>query len=209
MENCFLTNCKKIGIMGGTFNPIHTGHLLMARWALEYAGLDAVLFIPAGNPYMKNNSDILDGEKRIQMVRISIEGQEDFFVSDMELNRKGNTYTYETLLELNELYPRAKLYFIVGADSLYSFAKWSHPELILSNSILIAAARNGTAMEQLEEKRRELIASFGGEILLMEFPTIDISSTMIRNRVKEGKSIRHLTTDAVCDYIASQKLYVK
>lgn len=204
-----LSNCKKIGIMGGTFNPIHTGHLLMARWALESAGLDAILFIPAGNPYMKSNTDILDGEQRMQMVRMSIQGQDDFFVSDMELKRNGNTYTYETLLELRRLYPQAKLYFIMGADSLYTFAKWSHPELILANSILIAAARNGTSMEQLEEKRRELTTSFGGEILLMEFPAIDISSTMIRDRLKEGKSIRYLTTDAVCDYIASEKVYVK
>ena len=204
-----LSNCKKIGIMGGTFNPIHAGHLLMARWALESAGLDAILFIPAGNPYMKSNTDILDGEQRMQMVRMSIQGQDDFFVSDMELKRNGNTYTYETLLELRRLYPQAKLYFIMGADSLYTFAKWSHPELILANSILIAAARNGTSMEQLEEKRRELTTSFGGEILLMEFPAIDISSTMIRDRLKEGKSIRYLTTDAVCDYIASEKVYVK
>lgn len=203
-----LTNCKKIGIMGGTFNPIHSAHLLMGRWAQEFAGLDAVLFIPAGCPYMKNNTGILEGKKRLHMVELSIQGQEDFTVSDIEIKRQGNTYTYETLQELHTQYPLAELYFIVGADSLYNLEKWVHPELILKNAVLIAAARNGADLKELTLKASELSEKFGGNIQLMDFPAFDVSSTMLRERIREGKSIRYLTTDAVCDYIKDNQLYL-
>ena len=203
-----LEECKKIGIMGGTFNPIHVGHLLMAQWAKEFADLDAVLFIPAGNPYMKDASEILDGADRMKMVQLSIEQQDGFYASGIELDREGNTYTYETLQELHRIYPEASLFFIAGADCLFSFEKWAHPEWILESCTLIAAARNGTATDEMEERKRCLMKQFGGEILLMEFPTFEISSTMVRSRVKEGKSIRYLTTDKVCDYIEKNKIYL-
>ena len=98
----FLRSCKKIGIMGGTFNPIHMGHLLMAQYAKEYADLDAVIFIPAGCPYMKAGAEILDGQTRLQMVKMAIEPEDAFFASDIEIKRSGNTYTYETLQELSK-----------------------------------------------------------------------------------------------------------
>jgi nicotinate-nucleotide adenylyltransferase len=199
---------KKIGIMGGTFNPIHIGHLLMAQWAKEAADLDAILFIPAGNPYMKSGTGVLDGSLRLEMVRLSIEKEDSFFCSDIEIKRSGNTYTYETLQELKTLYPDAVLYFIVGADSLYSFERWVHPESILENCVLMAAARNGAKMDELDQKRVELMERFGGEIRLFDFPSIDISSTMVRERVAEGKSIRYLVTDQVSDFIAKQGLYL-
>ena len=208
MSESFLQNCKKIGIMGGTFNPIHIGHLFMARYAKEFAELDAVLFIPAGNPYMKAGMEILDGQVRLQMVRLSIEEEEGFFASDIEITRSGNTYTYETLQELSHRFPHTQLYFIVGADSLYGLEHWVHPKKILERCTLIAAARNDTGMEALEKKRRELVRRFGGEILLMDFPTIDISSTMIRDRVKCRKSIRYLTPDKVIDYIEVNGFYL-
>ena len=202
-----LEDCKKIGIMGGTFNPIHVGHLLMAQWAKEFANLDAVLFIPAGNPYMKDVTEILDGRERLKMVELSIEQQNGFYASGIEIEREGNTYTYETLQELRGLYPEAALFFIAGADCLFSFEKWAHPELILDNCTLIAAARNGTDTGEMEERRKALMQKFGGEILLMEFPAFEISSTMVRNRIKEGNSIRYLTTDKVCDYIEANQIY--
>lgn len=208
MSDTFLQSCKKIGIMGGTFNPIHIGHLLMAQWAKDFAALDAVIFIPTGNPYMKVGTEILDGELRLQMVRLSIDEKDDFFVSDIEIRRGGNTYTYETLQELSNVYPHAELFFIVGADSLFSFERWVHPELILENCTLIAAARNGARTEVLVSKQNELMERFGGNIRLMDFPAIDISSTLIRNRIKEGKNIRYLTTDPVCELIELNQLYL-
>ena len=203
-----MINKNKIGIMGGTFNPIHIGHLLMAQWAKESADLDEILFIPTGNPYMKAGSGVLDGKIRLEMVRLSIDKEESFSYSDIEIKRSGNTYTYETLQELKETYPDAKLYFIVGADSLYSFERWVHPESILKNCVLMAAARNGAKMDELDQKRNELMQRFGGEIRLFDFPAIDVSSTMVRNRVAEGKSIRYLVTDQVCDYIKANGLYL-
>ena len=207
MSDILLQNCKKIGIMGGTFNPIHIGHLFMAQWAKDYAGLDAVIFIPTGISYMKAGLNVLEGSERLKMVQLAVEQCKDFYTSDIEINRSGNTYTYETLEELTKLYPNAKLHFIMGADSLYNFERWVHPDLILKNAALIAAARNGSATETLEKKRVELMKRFGGEIMLMNFPTIDVSSTMIRERIKEGKSIRYLTPEKVCAYIEDNRLY--
>jgi len=203
-----LENCRKIGIMGGTFNPIHAGHLLMGRFAKEYADLDAVVFIPAGLPHMKKNIGLLSGRERLYMVEQSIKGEKDFYASSIEIDRNGQTYTYETIAELHEKYPFAQLYFILGADSLFSFDRWLYPEKILSHCNLIAAARNGSVTSELRDVSNMLMNKYGGEIFIMEFPTLDISSTMIRERVKNGKSIRYLTTDAVCDYIEAHNLYL-
>ncbi len=203
-----MKNAKKIGIMGGTFNPIHIGHLLMAQWAKDMQGLDEVIFIPTGNPYMKAGSEILDGRERLKMVELSIEGKKNFSTSTIELDREGNTYTYETLQELKKCYPDDELYFIVGADSLFGFERWVHPEVILENCILLAAARNGVKMEELDQKRNALMEQFGGEIRLFDFPAIDVSSSMIRNRIAEGKSIRYLVTDQVCEYISKRGFYL-
>ena len=194
--------------MGGTFNPIHMGHLLMARFAKEYAELDAVLFIPAGKPYMKNTDDLLDGSHRLYMVQQSISAEKDFYVSSIEIDRTGYTYTYETIEDLYQKYTDSKLYFILGADSLHSFEHWLYPERILARCSLIAASRNGALTEELVAKKSEITDKFGGEILLMEFPTIDISSTLIRDRVREGKSIRYFTTDFVCNYIEENGFYL-
>ena len=208
MSDQFLQSCKKIGIMGGSFNPIHMGHLLMAQYAKEYADLDAVIFIPAGCPYMKNRVELIEGPIRLQMVKMAIEGSKAFFASDIEIKRSGNTYTYETLQELLQIFPHAEFYFIVGADSLFSLDHWVYPEKILKNCTLIAAARNGSGVDALENKRRELIERFGGEILLMDFPAVDISSTLIRERIKDGKSVRYMMPDSLADYIKTNGLYV-
>ena len=208
MSDQFLQSGKKIGIMGGTFNPIHMGHLLMAQYAKEYADLDAVIFIPAGCPYMKDRGTLIEGQIRLQMVQMAIEGSDAYFASDIEIKRSGNTYTYETLQELSKIFPHADFYFILGADSLFGLEHWIYPEKILKNCTLIAAARNGSGMDALENKRRELIDRFGGEILLMDFPTVDISSTLIRKRIKNGKSVRYMMPDNLVDYIKANGLYV-
>lgn len=207
MSDTLLQNCKKIGIMGGTFNPIHIGHLLMAQWAKDCADLDAVIFIPTGISYMKVGTNVLEGSERLKMVQLAVEQSNDFYTSDIEIKRAGNTYTFETLEELSSLYPNARLHFIMGADSLYNFERWVHPELILKNATIIAAARNGASIDALEEKRMELVSRFGGEIILMNFPSFDVSSTMIRDRIKEGKSVRYLVPEKVCDYIEDNGLY--
>lgn len=198
---------KKIGIMGGTFNPIHTGHLLLGQWAMEEAALDGVVFIPTGNSYMKDRSVMLPGSERLIMARLAVADRACFQCLDLEVERGGDTYTYETLAALHTMYPGAQLYFIVGADCLFSIENWYHPEKIFQQCILLAASRSGTPMEALEKKQRELEKVYGAEILLTAFPNIEISSTEIRRRRGEGKSIQYLVPDSVREYIESNHFY--
>lgn len=202
-----IASWKKMGIMGGTFNPIHTGHLLLAQWALEEVGLDGVLFMPTGNSYMKDVEEMLSGSERLAMTRLAISDRECFFCSDLEVKRGGNTYTYETVESLHSIYPQSKLYFIIGADCLFSIENWYCPEKIFQNCILVAASRGGTSLEALEEKRRVLKDTYGAEILLISFPNMEISSTDIRRRCREGRSIQYLVPDNVREYIIQNHYY--
>lgn len=198
---------KKIGVMGGTFNPVHTGHLLLAQWAMEEAGLDGVIFMPTGCSYMKKSAEVLPGAERLAMTRLAIADRDCFLCSDLEVKRAGSTYTCETLEELQALYPQAQLYFIVGADCLFTIGNWYHPERIFRRCILLAASRNGMSMDGLEEKRQELEAAYQAKILLMAFPDIEISSTDIRERCRQGLSIRYLVPDSVREYIDRHQYY--
>ncbi|MFG6357571.1 MAG: nicotinate-nucleotide adenylyltransferase [Acetatifactor sp.] len=198
---------KKTGIVGGTFNPIHMGHLLLGQWAMEEAGLDGVAFIPTGSSYMKDRSEILPGEKRLAMTKLAVSGNDRFCCLDLEMKREGNTYTYETLQELHSMYPGTRLYFIVGADCLFSIENWYRPESIFQHCSLLAASRNGTPMETLEQKRRELEKRYGADILLLSFPNMEISSTEIRRRLAHGRSIQYLVPDPVREYIERNHCY--
>lgn len=198
---------EKIGIMGGTFNPIHIGHLLLAQWAMEEAGLDRMIFMPTGNSYLKDKTEMLPGSERLAMTRLAVQDRDCFFCSDMEVKRGGNTYTYETLESLRHIYPQAELYFIVGADCLFSIENWYCPEKIFKQCTLLAASRGGTPLQELEEKRQELAEHYGADILLMAFPDMEISSTDIRRRCREGKSIQYLVPDSVREYIIAGHFY--
>ena len=189
-----MNQIKRIGIMGGTFNPIHQGHLLLAEQAREYCELDEVLFIPSGNSYMKDSSEILDGEIRIFMTAAAIEDNPSFTLSTMEMEREGATYTCDTIQDLREKEPFAQYYFIMGADSLFSMESWKDPGEIFKNCILVAAAR-------------ELQAKYQARIIILPERKIDISSSEVRSRIREGKSVRYMIPDKVIDYISSNHLY--
>lgn len=204
-----LKYCKKIGILGGTFNPVHMGHLFMAEYARERLGLDMVIFMPTGMSYMKAAKDILPGKIRKKMLDISISDNDFFVSSDIELQRKGNTYTYETLKELKVLYPMAELYFLVGADCLFSIEKWVEPQEIFKNCTLVAANRNHASNKELLSKKQDLEQEFGAKVLLLDFPTIDISSTEIRRRLKDEESVRYMVHDALLEYLQETQLYKK
>ncbi len=202
-----LEKFQKIGILGGTFNPIHMGHLLMAEYVKEAADLDVVMLLPNGQSYMKADMNVLPGQVRLKMIEMSIEGNPNLITSDMEILREGNTYTYETLIQLKELYPETELYFIVGADSLFSMEKWVKPEVIFANCTVLAAGRGDAPWELLEEKKADLEKKFCARIRLIDFPTVDISSTQIRDNIKNGRSIRYMVHDCVRKYISENCLY--
>ncbi len=201
---------KRIGIMGGTFNPIHIGHLLLAEWALEDAALDEVWMIPAGSPYMKSPEEILPGRERLHMAELAVRGSSAIKCLDTEITREGPTYSYETLELLKKAYPENAYYFIVGTDCLFSIADWKCPERIFQNCTLIAAVREGTSMDAMEEKKRELEKRFratGAKIILLPFLNIPVSSTEIRRRIREGKSVRYLVPEDVLRYIREKDFY--
>lgn len=202
-----MNQIKRIGIMGGTFNPIHQGHLLLAEQAREYCELDEVLFIPSGNSYMKDSSEILDGEIRIFMTAAAIEDNPSFTLSTMEVEREGATYTCDTIQDLREKEPFAQYYFIMGADSLFSMESWKDPGEIFKNCILVAAARDSRDTFSLTEKATELQAKYQARIIILPERKIDISSSEVRSRIREGKSVRYMIPDKVIDYISSNHLY--
>lgn len=198
---------RKIGIMGGTFDPIHIGHLLLAQGAQELAGLDEIRFLPAGMPYKKADREILPAQERLHMVELALAECPGMICMDLEIRRAGYTYTYETLEELSRLYPADTFYFIMGADCLFSIEYWKRPELILKYATLIAALRDTVSEGEAQEKAKELEGRFGGRILMLKMPRLDISSTEIRNRIAEGKSIRYLVPEPVRIYIEEREFY--
>lgn len=203
-----MENPKKIGLMGGTFNPIHIGHMILAQRAMEEVNLDEVWFIPTGCSYMKmNHPDMLSGKERFQLVSKAIQENDRFRCLDLEVKRQGYTYSYETLEQLKSQYPEYEFYFIFGADCLFSIEKWKCPDRIFQNCTIIAAARNGASLEKMEEKVTWLSTQYGANIQLLSFPNLEISSTEIRNRLHEKKSIRFLVPDTVLSYIEEKHFY--
>lgn len=199
----------KIGIMGGTFNPIHYGHLLLAEFAKEEMKLDEVWIIPTGCSYMKEQQGVVSGQERIQMVNLAIEEtSEHMKCLDVEVKRGGYTYTFETIELLKEMYPQNEFYFIFGADCLFTIETWKYPERIFEHCKVIAAARNGSSVDEMFQKIHELKNKFGADISLLRFPNIEISSTMIRNRIKAGKSVEFMLPKKVIDYISQKGFYL-
>ncbi|MCR5417297.1 MAG: nicotinate-nucleotide adenylyltransferase [Lachnospiraceae bacterium] len=201
-------NEKRLGIMGGTFNPIHFGHLLMAQRALADYELDEICFIPTGIQWMKKGDpDLLDGDIRYEMTRLAIEDNPSFSISRMEIDREGNTYTYETMEALRKEYPDALLYYIVGADTLNKMDQWRSPEIVFQEAIILCAVRGDQDKAKVMDCANELIKKYEADIRFLDIPRMDISSTDIRNRVRESKSVRYLLPDQVMGYIADKRLY--
>ena len=198
---------KKTGIMGGTFNPIHYGHLLLAENAYEQFGLDEVLFMPSNNPPHKKMTPVIDGARRAEMVRLAIEGNPHFAFSDEELTREGNTYTSDTLEILAEREPDTQFYFIIGGDSLNQFESWRRPEVILKLACVLAAERDGMSLQRTRQKLEYLNVKYHADVRLLLIPNIEISSHDIRQRAEAGHSIRYLLPESVREYILENGLY--
>lgn len=202
-----LNTMSSLGIMGGTFDPIHMGHLLLAQTALSDLKLDGVLFLPSGCSYMKNTDKVLDADHRLLMTELGIKDNPDFYLSDMEIRRSGNTYTCETLSYLREALPDTALYFLVGADCLFSIESWYRPEEIFADCTLVAAVRDGVSIKKMEEQCSHLAKKYHGDVRLLPFPETAISSTQIRKRISVGKSVRYMVPDAVRLYLEEHGLY--
>lgn len=198
---------KKVGIIGGTFNPIHLGHMILAESARTEFDLDEILFIPTGISYFKDPSTVLDKKTRLTLVGEAIGDNPYFAMSTIETDRPGNSYTYVTLEELKEENPETEYYLIIGADSLFQIEEWQHPEIIMQDAVILAAKRKGHPTEDLLNRIEEIKEKYNADIRLLTTPYIDISSTEIRERIKAGKSIRYLVRHATCDYIEKHGLY--
>ncbi|MGQ9557394.1 MAG: nicotinate-nucleotide adenylyltransferase [Desulfurispora sp.] len=196
-----------IGIMGGTFDPIHYGHLVTAENARHFFGLEQVIFVPAYRPPHKEDRRISPPQHRLAMVRLAIASNPHFKVSDMEISRRGPSYTIDTVLTMQRCYPAARLFFITGADAVLEILSWHRVTELLESCIFIAATRPGYQLGQLRQNLASLPEALLRRILTMEVPALAISSTDIRQRVREGRPVKYLLPEAVEEYIYRQVLY--
>ena len=197
--------------MGGTFDPIHIGHLLIAEQAFQQFALDKVLFMPAGNPpHKKNREGRATNEQRMEMARMAIENNPHFELSLMEMNESnesGYSYTYITLEKLKERHPDTEYYFIIGADSLYDFKGWAMPERICACATILVATRNHTDEKLLDYELKMNSSWFKGRFEKLLIDNIDISSQQLRKWIRAGKSVRYYIPDSVIAYISDQQIY--
>lgn len=195
----------KVGIMGGTFDPIHIGHLILAMEAINYKNLDEVWFIPTGNPNFKQDKNVADKQKRFEMVKIATQDNKKFNVCDYEINKNGVTYSWETMKYLRENYDY-DFYFIMGEDSLMSVETWENAEDFLKNTKILACIRRQEEMSKLDVKIDDL-KSKGYFVEKIPTSFIDISSTKIREKVKSNQDFRYFVPNQVFEYIVRNKLY--
>ena len=195
----------KVGLLGGTFNPPHLAHLVCAQEAWERLGLERVVFMPVNTPPHKEAESDPGVDHRVELCRRAVAGDERFSVSRIEADVPGRSYTVDTLKRLHESSPGDELTFIMGGDMAHSLPTWHEPEAVLCLATLGVAEREGIAREDIRERLSGL--SGADRIRFFDMPRLDISSSNIRRRVTEGRSIRYLVPDAVAAYISSEGLY--
>ncbi len=216
---------KRIGILGGTFNPIHLGHLAAAEEIGDRLQLDQVLFVPSFLPPHKQEEDLPSAVQRQEMVRLAIAGNPRFVLSDIEINRGGRSYTIDTVDELRRLHRDAELHFITGIDSFLEIRTWKHWQRLLTLCTFVVLSREGTRFRELaalhlvpvpevdldaldeRAKRQISVRTPDASLVLVTIPRYEISSTDIRERVRKGRSIKYLLPDAVEAYIIENKFY--
>lgn len=199
---------RRVGIMGGTFNPIHLGHLIVAENAYEELNLDEVLFVPSGNPYMKDYVDVLDAKTRIDLVGEAIDDNHHFALSTIEVDRGGNSYSYETIESLKKSNLDTEYFFMVGADSLFTMEKWMCPEKIFNEVTVAVASRGGVDQQKMMEQVAYLEEKYNTKIVILHSRAVEISSTQIRERVRNGQSIRYMVRYKTEQVIRKKGLYL-
>ncbi len=196
----------RLGVMGGTFDPIHNGHLVAAEQAFDDLGLDVVVFMPAGRPAFKQDKRVSAGEDRYAMTLLATSDNPHFLASRFEVDREGVTYTAETLELLAGVYgPNVELYFITGADAIAEIVTWRHAERIARLAKLVGATRPGYDLAHARKAIAESPYEF--DVTYLEVPALAISSSYLRARVSSGQSLRYLTPDQVSGYIYKHHLY--
>lgn len=200
---------RRLGIMGGTFDPVHYGHLVTAEGVRYEMGLDKVIFIPAGRPPHKPGYNITDPQCRYDMTLRAVESNIYFEASLMEVQRPGPSYTIDTVSASIRIYPDVEIFFITGADAVLEILTWKNVHQLLSMCRIVAATRPGYLLEELWDRLNNLPLLLKQSIICMEVPALAISSTDIRKRVSEGRPIKYLLPEPVEDYIFKNKLYKK
>ena len=195
-----MARLKRIGVLGGTFDPIHLGHLVLAEQVKEKIQLDQVIFIPSASPPHKTKQKLSSAIDRFQMTKLALEGNRKFSVSDMELKRDGLSYTVDTLKELKRIYRNSEIYFLTGSDVLDEIHTWKNPEQIYKLVKVVIATRPG--FDSFDPDNH-----FAKKSIIIPITGVDISSTKIRELARKGKSIRYLVPAKVEEYIIRNKLY--
>ncbi len=194
----------RLGIMGGTFDPIHYGHLVAAEEAQYRFGLEKVIFMPCGRPPHKKDYAVTKAEHRFEMTRLAIEGNSDFEVSRLEMDRPGPSYAIDTIMELRQLYLQADIHFITGADAILEILTWKEPECLRDMCKLVAVSRPGYDLATFEKRVGE---DFASSVHFLNVPGVSISSTEIRRRAAQKAPIRYLLPEGVRSYIERESLY--
>lgn len=200
---------KKIGILGGSFDPIHNGHLAIAESAYQDFNLDEIWLIPAGHSPNKDEDKMTSAAVRAEMTALAAQDIPHFKLSTYEIDKEGISYTYLTLSDFKEQYPDTTFYFIMGADSLDYFDEWRHPEIICQKAIILVAVRDDMDLDDIQKKIAHIKEQFHAEIYPLSCKKNDISSSEIRANLQDGKEIRDMVPQSVADYIAVHELYNK
>lgn len=198
---------KRLAIFGGTFNPPHIGHLKLAECALKSLKADKIIFMTAGNPPHKKDEKYLSGDIRYEMVKLLISDNENYISSDFEIKKDGPSYTANTLSEFKAIYPEYELCFIIGLDSFYDLENWYKPEIIFNKAVLAVSLRGGIDSALFEDKKSYYEEKYNAKFEFISMPEIDVSSSQIRLKIKNGESVKGLITDAVEKYITDNNLY--
>ena len=200
---------SKIGVFGGTFNPIHNGHVSLGVYCKDELSLDKLMLIPTYTPPHKSSNELAEEEHRVNMCKLAT-GQYGYFeVSDIEIERKGKSYTYETLNSLKEIYTEDELYLIVGADMFLTLDKWKNPQSIFKNATIVAVPRNDDDKNDLVYYYDNTIKKLGAKAIVLENPVVQVSSTYIRENIDNYQLIKSLIDSNVYEYIVKNKLYRK
>ena len=202
---------RKIGILGGTFDPVHNGHINMAKGAMAECGLEKVLMMPSCVSYLKAGTGVSDASVRLEMLKLALSDEKCLVADDLEIRRGGNSYTCDTIRELSKTYGNdCLLCYIIGDDTLLSMHRWKEPEVIFKGARILTIMReykkdSPEVLDHLVFLKKE----YDADVQLLDVPVMDISSTMIRNRVRDGLDIDGLVPDKVAAYIRERRLYLQ